>query len=101
MRTPPWVEPRVEEPFGKEKYARYAPYVFHYLPFLGTIFRSTIFLFTELEWALVFQRKNVFLRSKAEKAALTHMRNKVPEIYHSMMTPNYSYGCKRRIFDSE
>jgi cation diffusion facilitator CzcD-associated flavoprotein CzcO len=37
MRTTPWVEPRLKEPFGKESYARYAPYVFRYLPFLGTI----------------------------------------------------------------
>jgi cation diffusion facilitator CzcD-associated flavoprotein CzcO len=40
------------------------------------------------------------LRGLAEKAAIKHMKLKAPEEYHAMMTPKYSYGCKRRVFDS-
>lgn len=39
MRNPPWVMPGLEEPFGEDTYARYAPTIFHYLPFLGYLFR--------------------------------------------------------------
>ena len=28
------------------------------------------------------------------------MRSKIPEKYHKIMTPQYSYGCKRRVFDN-
>jgi cation diffusion facilitator CzcD-associated flavoprotein CzcO len=35
MRTPPWVEPRLEEPLGKELYSRYAPNLFRYMQPLG------------------------------------------------------------------
>ena len=47
MRTPPWVNPRVDEPFAKEKYARYAPTFFKFFPFCGYAIRIFIFIFTE------------------------------------------------------
>ena len=37
----------------------------------------------------------------AEKTSLTHMHNKVPEKYQKIMTSGYSYGCKRRVSDSD
>lgn len=101
MRTPPWVSPRVDEPFGKEAYARYAPIVFRFFPILGYTMRCIICLFTEVLWSTVFQRNNVRLRRMAEKSSLAHMRSKVPKKYHKIMTPDYSYGCKRRVFDSD
>lgn len=101
MRTAPWVSPRIDEPFGKEAYARYAPTVFRLFPVLGYTIRCTIFLFTEFLWLTVFQRNNVSLRRMAEKSSLAHMRSKVPKKYQKIMTPTYSYGCKRRIFDND
>jgi cation diffusion facilitator CzcD-associated flavoprotein CzcO len=101
MRTPPWVSPRVEEPFGKEAYARYAPTVFRFFPVLGYTMRCIICLFTEILWSTVFQRNNIRLRRMAENSSLTHMRSKVPKKYQKLMTPDYSYGCKRRVFDSD
>ncbi|EPE26980.1 FAD/NAD(P)-binding protein [Glarea lozoyensis ATCC 20868] len=100
MRTPPWVEPRLEEPLGKAMYSRYAPNLFRYMQPLGWIFRVFIYIYTEIEWATIFQRRSTFLRGLAEKAATKHMKAKAPEKYHAVMTPKYSYGCKRRVFDS-
>jgi cation diffusion facilitator CzcD-associated flavoprotein CzcO len=31
---------------------------------------------------------------------IAHMKKTVPQKYHQMLTPNYSIGCKRRIFDA-
>ena len=100
MRTPPWVNPRIEEPFGKERYARYAPTVFDFFPFMGYAIRIFTYIFTEFLWLTVFQESNVKLRRMAERFSLDYMRSKAPEKYHEIMTPQYSYGCKRRVFDS-
>ena len=34
-----------------------------------------------------------------EKLLLRYLHKHVPKQYHEMLTPNYSVGCKRRIFD--
>ncbi|KAL8706494.1 MAG: hypothetical protein Q9201_000479 [Fulgogasparrea decipioides] len=100
MRTPPWVMPRLEEPFGRQRYARYAPLVFRYFPVLGYIFRVLLYLLVELIWATVFQQKNRRWRSQIEASTLARMHSIIPPEYHEIMTPKYSYGCKRRVFDS-
>jgi len=100
MRTPPWINPRVDEPFGEKLYARFAPLVFRYFPVLGFCMRHLFRLYTELEWIFVFQEKSSFVRQIAENEALKHMRLKANPRYHQALTPTYSYGCKRRVFDS-
>ncbi|KAL8983099.1 MAG: hypothetical protein Q9205_002562 [Flavoplaca limonia] len=100
MRTPPWVMPRLEEPFGKANYARYAPTVLHYLPFLGYMYRISLYILVEIIWLTVFQQKNQKWRSKLESTTLARTYSLIPKEYHDMMTPKYSYGCKRRIFDN-
>jgi cation diffusion facilitator CzcD-associated flavoprotein CzcO len=101
MRSAPWVMPRLQEPFGHERYARYAPTVYYYFPFLGYLFRVFIFLLCEVIWATVFQEKNIKWRQAIEKSTLQRTRDIVPEKYHKLMSPNYSYACKRRVFDEE
>lgn len=100
MRTPPWVMPRLEEPFGKDTYARYAPTIFRYFPILGFLVRISLYLLVELIWYTVFQQKNVKWRSKIEASTLNRMLRIIPEKYHAIMTPTHPYGCKRRVFDS-
>lgn len=100
MRTPPWVMPRLAEPFGKANYARYAPIVFHYLPILGYLLRVSLYLLVEAIWLTVFQQKNVKWRAKIEASTLERMHSIIPKKYQAIMTPNHSYGCKRRVFDS-
>jgi hypothetical protein len=55
LRTPPWVSPKVDEPFGKGAYARYAPTVFRFFPVLGYTMRCIICPVTEILWWTVFQ----------------------------------------------
>ncbi len=99
MRTPPWVGPSLREPFGKERYARVAPVLFRYLPFLGFLFRISLFLMVEMIWASAFQRRNVKWRAKFEEDSLDRVRSTAPNKFHAMMTPKYPYGSKRRLFD--
>lgn len=100
MRNPPWIMPRLEEPFGKNTYARYAPTVFRYLPFLGYLFRILLYILVEVIWFTLFQQKNTKWRAKIEASTLARTYSLIPEKYHDIMTPKYSYGCKRRVFDS-
>ncbi|KAI4269083.1 MAG: hypothetical protein L6R38_007605 [Xanthoria sp. 2 TBL-2021] len=100
MRTPPWVMPRLEEPFGKENYAQYAPIVLRYLGFLGYMCRVSLYILVELIWLTVFQQKNHKWRTKLESSILARTHSMIPEKYHDIMTPRYSYGCKRRVFDN-
>jgi cation diffusion facilitator CzcD-associated flavoprotein CzcO len=93
--------PRLKEPFGKEAYARWAPIVLGYASFIGYLTRVSIHLLAEMIWHGLFMLENVKWRSKVEKSLLDRMRSKVPEKYHEIMTPNYPYGCKRRVFDDE
>jgi len=39
-------------------------------------------------------------RKKLEDKLLAHMKRTVPKKYWEILTPNYSVGCKRRIFDA-
>lgn len=98
MRTPPWIGPAIPEPFGREAYARTAPTIFHYFPLLGYFFRISLFLMVEMIFASAFKRTNVKWRSMFEDDGLKRMRSKAPEKYHAIMTPNYPYGSKRRLF---
>ena len=103
MRTPPWVGTKLAEPFGEETFARYAPSVFGYMPVLGRIFRTLMFLGAETEWFQLFLNNESSVKGRKQNEAdlLKRMRRLAPEKYHEMLTPNYSIGCKRRIFDPE
>jgi cation diffusion facilitator CzcD-associated flavoprotein CzcO len=50
----------------------------------------------------MFQATSAGARKRAayEARMLTHMKSSVPPKYHQMLTPTYSVGCKRRIFDT-
>ncbi|KAF7865503.1 hypothetical protein EAF04_006477 [Stromatinia cepivora] len=101
IRSPPWFVPRIEEPGGKEGYAKFAPKIYGSVPFLGFVVRMMICWMSELLWYTTFTRKNLKLRQISEKASLDHMRKLAPEKYHSVLTPQYSLGCKRRVFDND
>jgi cation diffusion facilitator CzcD-associated flavoprotein CzcO len=93
--------PRLSEPFGEEKYAKYSPTVYKCFPFLGYLNRVLLYLLVEVIWSTVFQMKNRKWRAAIEKQQLSRMKEIVPEKYHDTMTPDYPYGCKRRVFDTE
>ena len=103
MRTPPWVTEKTESPGGDEKYAEYAPWIFHHLPILGRLLRTMMFLGGEKDWYYMFLEEDYSVKSRAKTEArlLKRMKRLAPEKYHELLTPNYSIGCKRRIFDYE
>lgn len=63
--------------------------------------RIMAFLATELDWYKIFTNSNPNAKRKLESSQLQRMKRIVPEKYHEIMTPNYSIGCKRRIFDPD
>ena len=102
MRTPPWCVPKLNEPGGKEAFARWGPTILGTFR-LGIILRFLIACNAELDWFKLFlnTEHSIKGRTKTERAMLARMRRKTPEKYHELLTPDYSIGCKRRIFDPE
>jgi cation diffusion facilitator CzcD-associated flavoprotein CzcO len=101
MRTPPWLVPRVEEPGGREAYAKWAPRIYNAIPGLGFTVRMLLCAVSELLWYTAFQRPNGSLRQREEASSLAHMRALTPTAYHNQLTPKYRMGCKRRIYDND
>jgi cation diffusion facilitator CzcD-associated flavoprotein CzcO len=103
MKSPPWVVPKPEELGGKEWYKNNAPTLFTYAPFLGWMLRETLAARGEWDWFTLFlnTRWNDRYRKGVDKQMVDRMKKITPEKYHEVLTPNYSIGCKRRIFDSE
>ncbi|KAL8970514.1 MAG: hypothetical protein Q9183_001485 [Haloplaca sp. 2 TL-2023] len=102
MRSPPWVVPRPSEPGGKEKYEKWSPKIFSTVPGLAKVFRFLMFATGEKDWYTIFALNswNHKTRKKLESQMVTRMEQMTPEKYHEILTPNYSIGCKRRIFDN-
>ena len=103
MRSPPWVVPRPEPPFfGPKRWEEWTPALFSYIPGFARAFRTLIFVASEVDFFLLFKLtpKAEEARKKHEKQLLKHMKKTVPEKYHEILTPDYSVGCKRRIFDA-
>ena len=100
MRTPPWCNPKIVEPVGKDWYAHWAPKILGKLR-LGFVFRMFMFATAEMDWFKLFLNtdRSVKGRQRTEQALVNRMRRRAPNKYHEMLTPNYSVGCKRRIFD--
>ncbi|UDD61923.1 hypothetical protein AFCA_009261 [Aspergillus flavus] len=90
-RTALWLVPRVEEPGGRDAYAKWAPRIYGMIPGL----RYTLL------WYTAFQRPNGRLRKQEEASCLAHMRALAPITYHDQLTPTYQLGCKRRIYDND
>jgi cation diffusion facilitator CzcD-associated flavoprotein CzcO len=100
-RSALWVMSRLSEPFGKAKYAKYAPTVYKWFPFLEYLSRVLIYLLVEVIWSTAFQMKHAKWRDVVEQQQLDMMKDIAPKEYHHLLTPDYPYGCKRRVFDAE
>ena len=96
MRTPPWVVPKEVMPFGER-----GLWLVAHVPGFAKTLRLAIAAKSEYDWRFFkngeFNKKE---REKEEQRLLVHMRKATPHKYHEMLKPNYSIGCKRRIFDA-
>ncbi|KAI9827508.1 MAG: hypothetical protein M1832_004858 [Thelocarpon impressellum] len=101
MRSPPWVVPQMQPPFGKELWEKYSPAVLGAVPALAATLRAMIFAGAEYDLRLFGGGEyNARERAKLEASLLKHMKASVPEKYHEILTPDYGVCCKRRIFDA-
>ncbi|KAI1034442.1 hypothetical protein LB504_004382 [Fusarium proliferatum] len=101
MREPPWVLPRVTPPLGDSFYKSWSPFLCKYVPGYMQMFRAVVALATELDFGLFgAERWSERKRDTLQRQLLKHMRETVPPKYHDILTPHYSVGCKRRIYDT-
>jgi cation diffusion facilitator CzcD-associated flavoprotein CzcO len=72
-----------------------------HIPGLKELLRFFIFAASEAQFLQLFPNTPYAEKHRKtyEEKMLRHMRKLVPEKYHSIMTPDYGVGCKRRIFD--
>lgn len=100
MRTPPWVQPDLLTPEALARYEEVMPKLATYIPGLALFVRCQMFWKCEKNFLDVFTettKSRRLRRPRLEKKFLDHMRRVAPEKYHEILTPNYSFGCKRRI----
>lgn len=105
MRSPPWVQPRLKPFLGlasQESWAKWTPRLFVNIPGLGRAYRTLLFCLAELEFLIIFTGKTAVEKKRKDLEAklLGHMKRIVPKQYHEILEPDYSVGCKRRIFDA-
>lgn len=102
MRSPPWVVPKLPPPGGPEGWAKWAPWIFSNVPGTLKTFRLLLASVAEYDWRLFpdgeWHDKE---RRLLEAGELERMKKIVPQKYHEILTPDYSIGCKRRIYDAE
>lgn len=89
QRTPPWVVPRWDRPFG-----RVARAVFRQVPPLRWIYRALLYWYQEqLAFAFV---TNLGTHKLLEKIAAGHMKRVIKNpAMREKLTPSYRIGCKR------
>ena len=101
MRSPPWVVPKIRPPGGNEAYQKWAPAIQTNIPGLAWVLRKVMFAGGEWDFRLFgmsdFCAKE---RVKYEKWCMKYLKKHVPKEYWETLTPDYSVGCKRRIFDA-
>ena len=101
MRSPPWVVPRPQPPFGQRLWEKYSPTVLSNVPFLGKALRTLVFFTAEYDMRFFGSSAySMRERKRAEQELIRHMEKTVPQKYHEILTPDYGLGCKRRLMDA-
>ncbi|TAQ89444.1 hypothetical protein B7494_g2205 [Chlorociboria aeruginascens] len=101
MRSPPWVVPRITPPGGQKTWEKWSPWLSTHIPGFNKLMRLAVFAKSEYDWRLFgSQAYHEKERKILEADLLKYMEKQVPKKYHEILTPNYSVGCKRRIFDA-
>ena len=106
MRSPPWVVPPASPPLSKilgpKTWDRWITRLFSIIPGLARVYRTLLFFLMEFEFFLIFPNTDSAVRSRKDREAysLQHIKRVVPKQYHDTLQPDYSFGCKRRVFDA-
>lgn len=100
LRTPPWVQP-VFTKEQKEVWNSWMPWLCTYIPGFQNAIRKLLMGVGELEFISIFKsdEKSRQKRKRFEAKLLAHMKKLVPEEYHEILTPDFDFGCKRRVID--
>ena len=103
MRSPPWVQPDALPPNALKIYEKWAPSLMSKVPGLAYLARAILFFKLEIDFLAVFKNNSYSQRQRIrkEKEYLDHMRAMAPKEYHEILTPDYSFGCKRRIIRAD
>jgi cation diffusion facilitator CzcD-associated flavoprotein CzcO len=101
MRSPPWVVPAVPTPGGDEWWEENSPKIMKVIPGLKELLRFVIFFAAEDEFLKLFPNTPYAEKHRKlyEEKVLDWLKKTVPKKYLEILTPDYSIGCKRRIFD--
>ena len=101
MRTPPWIPPQATPPGGNEWWEKNSPALLKSIPGLQKLLRFVIFAGAEVDFQKLFPNNEYSAKHSKIYAdrVLGLMRERVPEKYWDIMTPDYGPGCKRRIFE--
>lgn len=101
MRSPPWVSPEVLTPDQLKGWEKWMPRVVR-VPGVIKVLRSAFFLLLETDFQKHFKNNSLGRAGRKRSTAefMKYMRERVPEKYHEIMTPDYEIFCKRRLVES-
>ncbi|MBV9772842.1 MAG: NAD(P)/FAD-dependent oxidoreductase [Gemmatimonadetes bacterium] len=94
QRTPPWIIPRHDRALGEREHR-----LFRRFPAAQRAVRAGIYLARE---AFVFGFRHPRAMRLAQKAALRHLRESVPDpALRAKLTPDWTMGCKRVLLSND
>jgi cation diffusion facilitator CzcD-associated flavoprotein CzcO len=95
QRTPPWVMPRPDRPFGPA-----AQFAFAHVPGVRRAYRGALYVRHELR-ALGFTKDRRILQL-GERIARRHMQRAIKDpVLRAAVTPSYALGCKRVLISND
>jgi cation diffusion facilitator CzcD-associated flavoprotein CzcO len=103
LRSPGWVQPTFT-PERVKWWEANTPILFSWCPWLQWTVRKLIFTLIEVDFQCYFTSgpgaSKRRLRHEHHKSLIDYMHTIVPEKYWEILTPDYEFGCKRRVIDT-
>jgi cation diffusion facilitator CzcD-associated flavoprotein CzcO len=94
QRTPGWVLPRWDRPYGALRRMAY-----RYVPFLQRLSRWRVYWFNE--WVGMGFMGSTFIQNMLRRLAMHHLRRQVADAdLRAKLTPDFNPGCKRLLISN-